>query len=69
MDDKVSYKMNLPADVDRWIRVEAAKACRSRSGQIIFILQERMTAATGEGLRNSSPAAALNHQRPLEGHQ
>lgn len=54
----IQYKLNLPADVDRWIRVEAANACRSRSGQIIFILQERMTAAAGEVLGKQSPAAA-----------
>lgn len=64
MDEIVQYKMNLPAEVDRWIRVEAARACRSRSGQIIFFLQEKMSAATGEGLGNTSPAAAPNHQRP-----
>lgn len=58
MTEVVSYKMNLPADIDRWIRLEAARACRSRSGHIIFLLREKMQAATGDEFGDQAPAAA-----------
>lgn len=58
MEQKVAYKMNLPADIDRWVRIEAAKACRSRSGHIIFLLREVMQAATGDEFSDNTPAAA-----------
>lgn len=56
MDQVVGYKMNLPPDVDRWVRIEAAKACRSRSGQIIFLLRERMQMTAGAKASETSPA-------------
>lgn len=58
MSGAVSYKMNLPADLDRWIRVEAAKGCRSRSGLIVFLLRKEMEAAAGGEIGVLSPAAA-----------
>jgi plasmid stability protein len=56
MTEKISYKMNLPADIDRWIRIEAATNCRSRSGEIIRILKERMETAENE--KAGSPTTA-----------
>lgn len=56
MTEKISYKMNLPANIDRWIRIEAAKNCRSRSGEIIRILKERMQATENE--KAGSPLTA-----------
>ena len=56
MTQFVSYKMNLPTELDRWIRLEAAKECRSRSGHIIRILRNAMEATAGESLGNSTPA-------------
>lgn len=64
MKELVSYKMNLPADIDRWIRLEAAKECRSRSGHIIRILRNAMEATAGESLGNYAPAAAEIEKLP-----
>lgn len=60
MAQNVSYRMNLPADLDRWIRIEAARGCRSRSGLIVFLLRKEMEAATGGEIGVMTPAAAEN---------
>lgn len=65
MAHNVSYRMNLPADLDRWIRIEAAKGCRSRSGLIVFLLRKEMEAATGDEIGVNTPVAAGN--RPSVG--
>lgn len=56
--ERVQIKINLPADVFAFIANEAARNMRSKTSEIVLALKARMTAATGEGLGNHTPAAA-----------
>lgn len=58
------YIVRFPDGLRDKIKATAKANRRSMNAEIVFALEERMLAATGEGLRNSSPAAALDHQRP-----
>lgn len=60
MSKLTQFKMNLPQELKRWVEGEAAKNMRSISKEIIFILSERMEAATGAKFGDEAPAAALN---------
>ncbi|WP_428029816.1 hypothetical protein [Ancylobacter sp.] len=60
MTTQVQFKMNLPADIKRWVAIEAAKNMRSVTKEIIFILSERMAATTGASLQADTPAVAQN---------
>jgi hypothetical protein len=41
-DETKQYKLNLPAEIDKWIEECAAHSLRSKSAEIIFILKEKM---------------------------
>lgn len=62
--DADKYVVRFPDGLRDQIKALAKANRRSMNAEIVFALEERMQAATGEGLRNSSPAAALDHQRP-----
>lgn len=53
LEQKKQYKLNLPADVKRWVAEQAAKNLRSQSSEIILALKEKMersVASTGQTL-------------------
>lgn len=49
------YKMQVPSDVDDWLKEEAKRNCRSKSAQIVFALRSIM--AAGGKLGGEAPAA------------
>lgn len=61
------FKINLPEDVKRWVSRRAEENLRSQTAEIIFIIREKMAAATGEGLANTAPAAASSNNAALAG--
>ncbi len=36
------FKLNIPAELEKWIEQESVKSLRSKSAEIIFILREKM---------------------------
>ncbi|CAB4324928.1 Arc family DNA-binding protein [Brucella sp. 191011898] len=55
------FRLRIPAQTKKWIRDQARENMRSMTAEILFILNERMNGATGEGLRNSAPVASSNN--------
>jgi len=55
------FRLRIPTQTKEWIRDRARKNMRSMTAEILFILNERMNVATGEGLRNSAPVASSNN--------
>lgn len=45
MQEKVQFKLNLPADVKEWLSEQAARNIRSQGSEIVAILRERMAQA------------------------
>lgn len=54
------FRLRLPPVERAFIEREAEKNMRSMTSEIVLSIRIRMEAATGEGLGNSAPAAALN---------
>lgn len=50
------FKLNMPADVKRWVEGQAAANMRSQSAEIIFTLKEKMQQTAGAEVSAQSPA-------------
>jgi hypothetical protein len=58
MGPNQQFKLNIPADVKRWVEAQAAANMRSQSAEIIFTLREKMGRTAGEQFGDSAPAAS-----------
>lgn len=64
MDQEMSRRtLRLPQDVSEFIVGTARHRSTSMNSEIVRILRDRMTAATGETLQGETPAAAQNDDR------
>lgn len=61
------FRLRIPGDIKKWVRARSVNNMRSMTAEIIFILREKMSAATGEGLANTAPAAASSNNAALAG--
>lgn len=60
------FKLNLPADVKRWVQTRAAANMRSQSAEIVFALKEKMQMTAGEQGLDTAPAV-INQNSTLQG--
>ncbi|SIR06468.1 hypothetical protein SAMN05880590_11186 [Rhizobium sp. RU35A] len=42
-ENQVQFKLNIPADVKRWLASEAEKNLRSQTAEILLALKEKMS--------------------------
>lgn len=47
-EEKKQFKIAMPADIKRWLAIEAAKNMRSLSGEILLALREKMDRTENE---------------------
>lgn len=57
-DSETRMTVRLPHDAVAFLDAEAKREFTSRNAQIVRAIRERMNAATGEGVGNSTPVAA-----------